>query len=181
MKNLCYSKALRCTFFGELKSSCSSKLCIIRLWYVIQGSRIKNPCCWRSVLYSRCSCISSKYSVKKCAKTCISSTFLPKNVHLKVSFTTKHAKTCEKRAKAWKNVQKRASQVHNYQKKVHLKVSFTKKHAKTCKKRAKTCKNVHLKCFWTLFKNVHCQGPCILRPCISRPYCIFLFFSQRQF
>ena len=30
---------------------------------------------------------------------------------------------------------------------------------------------MHLKCFWTLFKNVHCQGPCILRPCISRPYC----------
>ena len=25
-----YSKALRCTFFGELKSSCSSKSCIIR-------------------------------------------------------------------------------------------------------------------------------------------------------
>ena len=58
---------------------------------------------------------------------------------------------------------------------VHLKVSFTKKRAKKCKKRAKTCKtckNVHLKCFWTLLKNVHCQGPCILRPCISRPYCI---------
>ena len=26
--------------------------------------------------------------------------------------------------------------------------------------------------FWTLFKNVHCRGPCSLRPCISRPYCI---------
>ena len=121
-----YSKALRCTFFGELKSSCSSKLCIIRLWYVIQGSRIKNPCCWRSVLYSRCSCISSTYSVQKRAKTCISSTYLPKNVHLKASFT---------------------------------------------KKRAKTCKSVHLKCFRTPLKKVHCQGPCILRPWISRPYC----------
>ena len=26
--------------------------------------------------------------------------------------------------------------------------------------------------FWTLFKKVHCRGPCSLRPCISRPYCI---------
>jgi hypothetical protein len=78
-------------------------------------------------------------------------------------------------AKTHKNVQKRASQVLTYQKNMHLKVSSTKKRAKTCKKRAKTCKrckNVHLKCFWTLFKNMHCQGPCILRPCISRPYCI---------
>ena len=25
--------------------------------------------------------------------------------------------------------------------------------------------------FWTLFENVHCQGLCSLRPCISRPYC----------
>ena len=32
-------------------------------------------------------------------------------------------------------------------------------------------KNVHLKFFWTLFKNVHCRGPCSLRPCISRPCC----------
>ena len=31
----------------------------------------------------------------------------------------------------------------------------------------KRAKNMHLKCFWTLFKNVHCQGPCSLRPCIS--------------
>ena len=30
---------------------------------------------------------------------------------------------------------------------------------------------MHLKFFWTLFKNMHCQGPCSLRPCISRPYC----------
>ena len=27
--------------------------------------------------------------------------------------------------------------------------------------------------FWTLFENVHCQGLCSLRPCISRPYCMF--------
>ena len=27
--------------------------------------------------------------------------------------------------------------------------------------------------FWTLFKNVHCQVPCSLRPCISRPCCRF--------
>ena len=35
----------------------------------------------------------------------------------------------------------------------------------------KTCKNVHFKFFWTLFKNMHLQGPCSLRPCSSRPYC----------
>ena len=81
--------------------------------------------------------------MQKRAKKCISSTYLPKNVHLKVSFTKK---TCKNVQKTCKNVQKRA----------------------------KSCKNVHLKCFWTLFKNVHCQGPCILRPCISRPYCIIL-------
>ena len=33
-------------------------------------------------------------------------------------------------------------------------------------------KFVQLKYFWTQFKNVHLQGPCSLRPCISRPYCI---------
>ena len=31
---------------------------------------------------------------------------------------------------------------------------------------------LHLKFFWTLFKNVHFQGPCSLKPYISRPYCI---------
>ena len=55
-----------------------------------------------------------------------------------------------------------------------------KKRAKNVQKRAKTCKNVHLKCFWILFKNVHCQGPCILRPCISRPYCRKKYFSGSQ-
>ena len=39
-------------------------------------------------------------------------------------------------------------------------------------------KNVHLKVFWTLFKNVHCRGPCSLRPCISRPYCNFNQIEQ---
>ena len=90
-------------------------------------------------------------------KTCISSSHLPKNVQN----VQKRAKTCISSTYLPINV--------------HLKVSFTKKRAKTCKKRAKTCKtckNVHLKCFWILFKNVHCQGPCILRPCISRPYCM---------
>ena len=53
-------------------------------------------------------------------------------------------------------------------KNVHLKYSFMKKNVQ---KRAKTCKNVHLKGFRTQFKNVHLQGPCSLRPCISRPYC----------
>ena len=41
-------------------------------------------------------------------------------------------------------------------------------------------KFVHLKYFWTQFKNMHLQGPCSLRPCISRPYCsgnhIFLLY-----
>ena len=36
---------------------------------------------------------------KNLQKTCISSTYLPKNLHLKVSFTKKRAKTCKKRAK----------------------------------------------------------------------------------
>ena len=42
---------------------------------------------------------------------------------------------------------------------------------KTCIWSNNSSKNVHLKVFWTLFKNVHCRGPCSLRPCISRPYC----------
>ena len=29
---------------------------------------------------------------------------------------------------------------------------------------------MHLKFIWTLFKNVHCQGPCSMRPCILRHY-----------
>ena len=64
----------------------------------------------------------------------------------------------KKRAKTCKNLQKRASQVPIYHKNVQ--------------KRAKSCKNVHLKYFWTQFKNVHLRGPCSLRPCILRPYCI---------
>ena len=43
---------------------------------------------------------------------------------------------------------------------------------KPCSLRFSLHKFVHLKSFWTLFKNVHCQGLCSLRPCISRPYCI---------
>ena len=39
----------------------------------------------------------------------------------------------------------------------------------------KVSKNVLLKFFWTQFKIVHCRGPCSLRPCISRPYCIQKF------
>ena len=35
-------------------------------------------------------------------------------------------------------------------------------------------KFVHLKFFWTQFKNMHLRGPCSLRLCISRPYCIIL-------
>ena len=89
----------------------------------------------------------------QCAKTC-------KNVQKRASQVLTYQKTCISRSHLPKNVQKRAKNVQ--------------KRAKTCKnvqKRAKMCKNVHLKCFWTLFKNVHCQGPCSLRPCISRPYC----------
>ena len=59
---------------------------------------------------------------------------------------------------------------------MYLKYSFIKTRAKMCKIvqiRAKTCKNVHLKYFGTQFKNVHLRGPCRLRPCISRPYCIW--------
>ena len=44
-------------------------------------------------------------------------------------------------------------------------------HQKPCSLRFSLHKFVHLKIFWTLFKNVHCQGPCSLRPRISRPYC----------
>ena len=47
-------------------------------------------------------------------------------------------------------------------------------HAKIVLLKWKWSKNVHLKVFWTLFKNVHCRGPCSLRPCISRPYCIWM-------
>ena len=43
---------------------------------------------------------------------------------------------------------------------------------KPCCSRFSLHKFVHLKYFWTQFKNVHLQGPCSLRPCISRPYCI---------
>ena len=94
-------------------------------------------------------------------------------------------------AKMCKNVEKRGKTCKN----VYLKYLITKKRAsqglifekacknvqKTCKnvqKRSKTFKNVYLKCFWTLFKTVHCQGPCILRPCISRPYCTINLICQ---
>ena len=107
-----YSRALRCMFFGELKSLCSSKSCIIRL--VVCNTVFKKK----------------------------------KSVLLKVSTL---------------------QQVFVYLKYIQC--------AKTCK----TCKNVHLKCFWTLFKNVHCQGPCILRPCISRPYCRYNIILKLEF
>ena len=119
-----YSKALRCTFFGELKTTCSSKSCIIRS--VVCNTVFKN----KKIVLLKVSALQQVFVYLKyiqCAKTC-------KNVHLKYLF-----------------IKKRAPQGLIYQ---------------------KTCKNVHLKCFWTLFKNMHCQGPCILRPCISRPYCI---------
>ena len=44
---------------------------------------------------------------------------------------------------------------------------------KPCSLRFSLHKFVHLKLFGNLLKNVHCQGPCSLRPCISRPYCNF--------
>ena len=92
-------------------------------------------------------------------------------VYLKYSCSKKRAKNVQKRAKTCKNVhlkysfyQKRASQVLIYQ--------------KTCKNvylKRKISKNVLLKYFWTQFKNVHLRGPCSLRPCISRPYCMHSF------
>ena len=42
---------------------------------------------------------------------------------------------------------------------------------KPCCSRFSLHKFVQLKFLWTQFKNVHLQGPCSLRPCISRPYC----------
>ena len=52
---------------------------------------------------------------------------------------------------------------------------------KTCILSNNLSKNVHLKVFWTLFKNVHCRGPCILRPCISRPYCRYNIILKLEF
>ena len=49
--------------------------------------------------------------MQKRAKPCILSTYLLKTMHLKVSFSKKHAKTCKKRAKTFKKVQKSASQM----------------------------------------------------------------------
>ena len=46
---------------------------------------------------------------------------------------------------------------------------------KSCCSRFSLHKFVHLKYLWTQFKNVHLQGPCSLRPCISRPYCSFIW------
>ena len=76
-----YSKALRCTFLGELKNLCSSKLCIIGQCYVIQCSRFENMCSSRLIIYSRCQCIYG--------------THLCKNVHLKNSFIKKLVKICK--------------------------------------------------------------------------------------
>ena len=42
---------------------------------------------------------------------------------------------------------------------------------KPCCSRFLLHKFLQLKYFWPLFKNVHLQDPCSLRPCISRPYC----------
>ena len=39
-------------------------------------------------------------------------------------------------------------------------------------------KFVHFKYFWTLFKNVHSQGLCSLRLCISRPYLLYSHHSN---
>ena len=126
----------------------------------------------------------------------------------RVSQGIMYKKTCKKHAKTCKNVQKRASQVHIHQKRasqvliyqknvqkraktcknVHLKYSFYQKRASQVLIYQKTCKNVYLKrkisknellkYFWTQFKIVHCQGPCSLRPCISRPYCNFFILSN---
>ena len=126
----------------------------------MQCSTFKNSCIGRLVLINR-------YKYIQCAKTCknVQKRAKPcKNVHLKYLLIKK---TCISSSHLSKNVQKRAKTCKN----VHLKYLLTKKRASQILICQKTCKNVHLKCFWILFKNVHCQGPCILRPCISRPYC----------
>ena len=92
-------------------------------------------------------------------------------VYLKYSCTKKRAKNVQKRVKTCKNMQKRASQVLIHQKRASQVLIYQK----TCKNvylKRKISKNVLLKYFWTQFKIVHCQGPCSLRLCISRPYCI---------
>ena len=43
---------------------------------------------------------------------------------------------------------------------------------KPCCSRFLLHKFIQLKYFWTQFKNVHLQGPCSLRLCISKPYCM---------
>ena len=53
-------------------------------------------------------------------------------------------------------------------------IGWRQDHQKTVLLKVLIHKFVQLKCFWTQFKNVHLQGPCSLRPCISRPYCISL-------
>ena len=87
-----YSKALRCTFFGDRKNSCSSKFVQLLLLNRVKDKMIKKSCCSRFLLH----------------------------------------------------------------------------------------KFVQLKYFWTQFKNVHLQGPCSLRSCISRPYCIWLHLTNKQ-
>ena len=103
-----YSKALRCTFFGELKSSCSSKPCIIRS--VVCNTVFKNK---KSVLL-KVSTLQQVFVYLKyiqCAKTC-------KNVQKRASQVPTYQKTCISRShlpknvqKTCKNVQKRASQM----------------------------------------------------------------------
>ena len=107
-----YSKALRCTFFGELKTTCSSKSCIIRS--VVCNTVFKNKkivllkvsalqlSVRVSQVYTMCKNVQKHAktckNVQKRAKMCTSSTYLSKNVHLKVSFTKKTCKIVQKRA-----------------------------------------------------------------------------------
>ena len=57
-------------------------------------------------------------------------------------------------------------------KNVHLKYLFIKKRVSQEHSFFKNVQKCALQNFWTLFKNEHLRGPCSLRPCSSRPYCI---------
>ena len=85
--------------------------------YVIQCSRkkiraVEGQCFIAGVRVSQVhTMLKNMQKRAKPAKSCISSTYLSKNVYLKVSYTRKRAKTCKNVNKTCKNVQKRASQM----------------------------------------------------------------------
>ena len=62
---------------------------------------------------------------------------------------------------------------------VQLLLLYRQDDEKLCCSRFLRYKFVQLEFFWTQFKNLHLQGPCSLRPCISRPYCITKIAQNR--